>query len=103
MAASTIWRSITFSRATASAICKSSRRFALTAMGLFLSAGFRLFVRLMGPRIFGLRGLLGVQLSLVFCLDLRSERLGGDLGAAKRFRHQGVGQDEMGFAHLVYL
>src|ERR687898_204035 len=81
--------SMTFSRATASAICKSSSLLALTAMGLLLLLPGRLAAR--GGRL-GRIG--GVRFGVV------SGARGG--APAQGFADQLVGQDEARLADLVH-
>src|SRR6516162_7138445 len=89
MAAMTMLRSIAFSRATASAICKSSSRLALTAIGL-VSFMLGAMPALAGhaPEIFGFAVLAGRGRTLGFLAPL--QRLGD----------QFVGEHKLRFCHL---
>src|SRR5262245_7330019 len=81
MAATTIMRSIAFSRATASAICSSSRRFALTAIGSLRSSSVG-------------RSAFSVGIVVVVATKL-------PLLAGKRFSNQSVAEDELGVVNVV--
>src|SRR5665213_4278147 len=90
IAAMTMPRSIDFSRATASAICKSSSLLALTAIAPSPSLGS------LGCGPSGL--LAGLEPSLFrFCLARVA--LGGFFGA-QRLCHQFVGEHQLGVAHI---
>src|ERR1700677_3435474 len=83
IAPSTILRSIAFSLATASAICKSSSLLALTVA--------------IRQSPLGLTHLLvAIQRGVVFAFGSIAA-----LASAQRFRNQRVGQNEPGFRHLV--
>ena len=89
IAVMTIERSIAFSRATASAICNSSSRLALTAIAH-------------SPSVGGMPGVAGAMPSLLSFLFLR--RLGlalGGLFAPQGLRHQFVGEHQPCFIHVV--
>src|SRR5215472_4300052 len=85
MAAMTIPRSIAFSRATASAICNSSSRLALTAIGL-VSFVLGAMPALAGyaPEIFGFAVLVGRSRTLGFLASL--QRLGDQLVGEHKLR-----------------
>src|SRR5712691_4505043 len=90
MAAITMPRSIAFSRATASAICNSSSRLALTAIGLFsFMLGDAPVLAGRAPKIFRFTAMLG------------SGRPFGGLAALQRLRHQLVGEHELRLRHVL--
>src|SRR5215218_9261106 len=95
MAAMTIPRSIDFSRATASAICNSSSRLALTAIGLvsFVSAHVSA-MRRCRLKIVLLRRRMRAALSCFLSFAFRG------LAASQRFRDESVVEHEPGFRHV---
>src|SRR5712691_11899119 len=95
MAAMTMPRSIAFSRATASAICNSSSRLALTAaIGLLLVLGCTPIVLRRGLEMFRVMGRTRPVLARLACLTFRL------FAAPQGFGDEGVGQNQSCFDHV---
>src|SRR5262249_537988 len=102
MAVMTMPRSMAFSRATASAICRSSSRLALTA-GIVRSPQVR------RAGLTAASGFLSRGWSMIAVRSLIAGRLlitmvGGGLrglAALERFRHQGIGEHQSRLRHVL--
>src|SRR6202044_1027991 len=94
MAPSTILRSMAFSRATASAICRSSSLLALT-VAIRQSPLLELTRRLLR------RAVVHCLVWRVLAVARPARRVLAALAPAQRFGNESVGQDELCFHHVV--